>query len=70
MSWTVDKTVFVGDSDGAFGGVALDVESGDDADDALVSDPVSATATPGVPAMPNPTPNATARVPTRPTYRA
>jgi hypothetical protein len=61
-SCTMDDTAVDNEFDGAW----PDAESGVDDVDEVVSDPVSAKATPGGPATPNPTPNATASVPTRP----
>jgi hypothetical protein len=58
---TVDEAVVGDESDGSDGG-GVDAES--------EAAGVSAKATPGVPATPNPTPNATANAPTRPIYRA
>jgi hypothetical protein len=66
ISCTADETVVANEFDGAFGGAGLDVESEDDEDDTLVSESGLAKAVAGVPAMPKPTPNATAKVPTRP----
>jgi hypothetical protein len=65
----VDEAVIDDESDGASDCV-VDPEPEDDEEDALVFAPVPANATPGVPAMPNPTPNATARAPTRPIHPA
>jgi hypothetical protein len=64
VSCTVDEAVVDDESDGV-----VDPES-EDEEDPLVCEPVPANATPGVPAMPNPTPSATARAPTRPIYPA
>ena len=66
ISCTADETVVANE----FGGASFVFESGAGEVDDVASEPVSAEAAPGAPAMPNPTPIATASPPTRPTCRA